>query len=68
MSQPKPLRVLTSKQSTTPGITYLELQYSSAGRIGTLQVPDAEVSDIIQSLRFGFDDLIVREARPEKDF
>jgi hypothetical protein len=63
MPQTKPLRVVTSKRSSMPDITYIELHYGPHGIIGTLRVPNAEVSDVIQSLRFGFDDLTVREAQ-----
>jgi hypothetical protein len=63
MGTAKQLRVITSKRNATPDITYLDLQYGSVGMIGTLHIPNTELSDIIQSLRFGFDDLVVREAR-----
>jgi hypothetical protein len=61
--QTKPLRLVLSKRSATPDITYLDLHYANLGIIGTLHVPNSEVADVIQSLRFGFDDLVVREAR-----
>lgn len=63
MPQTKPLRLVISKRSATPDITYIDLHYANHGIVGTLHLPNAEVADVIQSLRFGFDELTVREAR-----
>lgn len=62
MSAPKLLRVVTSRRPSNTSVVYLDLYYGSGGSIGTLHVPNEELSDIIQALKQGFDEVQIKEA------